>query len=153
MEARVTGTRRTADGRILAEVGTPIGSCTAEWKGKASGVAPVEGDYFVEFTVDEPVRWGANTTSADAHWPAVTQGSDGTFLLRGLLTRDGAADGDGDGAADGGGDGDGAVLDLGGTHVLLDLDHDGPRPPAEPAGIWVELRVPVHLLTLWPYDL
>ncbi|MER5961447.1 hypothetical protein [Streptomyces sp. NPDC002057] len=116
---------------VLASVRTSFGQATVRWCGSPTAEP---GAYHVEWTIDEAVTWGRNAQPAAGIGPGLR--SDGRdVVLRGQLnvTEDGAA-----------------LLELGGTQILLDL---ADRLPSGAAGGWVELFIEGEKAALYPYEL
>ena len=116
---------------VLAQIQTPIGRTAVRWCGEPDATA---GQYHVEWTIDEKISWGRNAKPAAEAAAALRPGGH-CVIVRGRLdlTSDGAA-----------------VLDLGGTPVLLDLTDP---IPAEVAGTWIELYLERENIALYPYEL
>jgi hypothetical protein len=121
---------RLPRGTVLAQIKTPIGHTAVPWCGDPDALP---GQYDVEWTVDEEISWGGNAKPGNAP-PAVRQGGH-CVVLRGRidLTVDGAA-----------------ILDLGGSQILLDLSSP---IPADVSGTWVELYLRRENIALCPYEL
>jgi hypothetical protein len=115
----------------LADVRTSVGHTAVRWCGD---LASEPGEYHAEWTIDEDIVWGRNAKPAVGIGPEVrTRGH--CVVLRGRLnlTEDGAA-----------------LLDLDGTHILLDLGHPLPKGVA---GTWAELFIEREKVALYPYEL
>ncbi|MGQ4389033.1 hypothetical protein [Streptomyces sp. SAS_270] len=115
----------------LADVRTAFGHTAVRWCGDRTAEP---GEYHVEWTIDEDIVWGRNAKSAVGIGPGLRTGGH-CVVLRGRLslTEDGAA-----------------LLDLDGTHILLDL---GDPLPEGVAGTWVELFIEREKIALYPYEL
>ncbi|GHG52724.1 hypothetical protein GCM10018779_14190 [Streptomyces griseocarneus] len=96
--------------------------------------AAADGPYDIEWTVDENIHWGHNAGPAAVARPRVSsRGS--RVVLRGRLTLEP------DGVA---------VLELAGTHILLDTADPFPR---DVDGTWAELHCERDSVSLYPYEL
>ncbi|MGW5640955.1 hypothetical protein, partial [Streptomyces sp. NPDC003832] len=115
----------------LAQIQTPFGRTAVRWCGDQTAES---GEYHVEWTVDEDIAWGRNAKPAVGVGPGVRPGGH-CVVLRGRLdlTVDGAA-----------------VLDFGGSQILLDLVD--PLPEGVD-GTWVELFIEREKIALYPYEL
>ncbi|MFE6056347.1 hypothetical protein ACFQ6N_36860 [Kitasatospora sp. NPDC056446] len=131
MLVHIEKTPQTPGRPMTVRVDSAIGSAVVTWCGDPR---EADGPRYVEWTVDESVRWGRNTRPAALPAPGIRQEA-ALVVLRGRLslTEDGAA-----------------VLELGDTHVLFDLD--GPAPGGID-GTWVEVRVEPDRVSLYPYEL
>jgi hypothetical protein len=115
----------------LADVRTSFGHTAVRWCGDR---AAEPGEYHVEWTIDEDIVWGRNAKPAAGSGPGLWTGGH-CVALRGRLslTEDG-----------------GALLDLDGTTILLDL---ADQLPEGVAGTWVELFIEREKIALYPYEL
>ncbi|MEV5573769.1 hypothetical protein AB0L06_27320 [Spirillospora sp. NPDC052269] len=86
-----------------------------------------------EWTVDEDIRWGDNAGATTIAEPGFRRDGD-KIVLRGRLhlTEDGAA-----------------LLEMGDTQILFDLDVPPPRSIDQ---TWAEISVAADSVSIWPYQ-
>ncbi|WP_433892227.1 hypothetical protein [Streptomyces sp. CA-111067] len=128
VEAVQEGVSTPASVRVHSKVGTAV----ALWMGPVEATSH---EHHVEWTVDEDIAWTKNAGPATSATSALWEAGD-RIVFRGrlTLTEDGAA-----------------ILELGGTLILLDLAD--PPPPDDADGSWIEFHAARDNVSVYPYQL
>ncbi|NEB97337.1 hypothetical protein G3I37_16310 [Streptomyces anulatus] len=130
MFVRTESLPQTPQQHMTVRVHTAIGSAVVLWRGDPRDA---DGQYLIEWTVDEDIHWGQNTRAASATEPELLQEGDRVIMSGCLhLTDDGAA-----------------CLQIGHWSVLLDL---ASPVPSCMDGSWVRISVGSDSVALHPYQ-
>ncbi|MFJ8133377.1 hypothetical protein [Streptomyces hydrogenans] len=128
---RVEAVQAARSGPMFVRVHSAVGTAVALWRGAPWDVGR---EHHVEWSVDEDIVWMENARPNTDGVPELREDGD-HIVFRGRLSLD----------EDGG-----AVLDVGGSVILLDLA-DPPLPDGVD-GSWVEVRVAPDNVTAWSYE-